>query len=104
MNENEREVEKEVPFLAPENMAFVHCPECYGEMPADAPACPHCGMAPHEDSDSQQKKSPFYTLTMILIGLGAAVIFAGLSFNFAGPGMLIGGVLLLIASFTKRHA
>ena len=28
MNENESEAEKEVPFLAPENMAFVHCPEC----------------------------------------------------------------------------
>ena len=99
-NENENESEKAIPFLAPENMAFVHCPECYGEMAADAIVCPHCGATP--DGDVKQKSKTAYYLVVLLIGLGAAVILAGLFLDFAGPAMIVGGVLLLAASLIKR--
>ena len=100
MSENKPETETELPFLAPENIEFVHCPECYGEMPSDASVCPHCGAAAH--ADEQEKNKLVYILWIILIGLGAAIILAGLLFDFTGQGMIIGGFLLLAASLIKR--
>ena len=99
-NETDQTTEKETPFLAPENMEFVHCPECYGEMAADTPVCPHCGMAPH--ADEQQKNKIVHIIWVLLIGLGATTILAGFIFDFTGPGMIAGGFLLLAASLIKR--
>ena len=104
MSKNEDETKQEDPFLARESMDYVHCPECYGEMMVDAPVCPHCG-ATHSDTtdtNTKQQNKPIYYLMLFLIGSGAAIILAGLFFDFVGVGMIIGGVLLLAASLIKR--
>jgi len=99
-NETDQTTEKEIPFLAPENMEFVHCPECYGEVAADALVCPHCDMA--SQADEQPKNKAVHALWILLIGLGATAIVAGFILDFTGPGMIIGGFLLLAASLIKR--
>ena len=107
MNENESESEKEIPFLAPENVKYVHCPECYGEMPADALVCPHCGAAHNadmhgDDADTKPKNKIVHIIWIVLIGLGAVAILGGFLLEFTGPGMIVGGFLLLTASLIKR--
>ena len=107
MSKNENKPEKEVPFLAPENIEYVICPECYGEMAMDAPVCPHCGAAHNadmhdDDADTKPKNKIVHIIWILLIGLGASVILAGLAFDFTGPGMIAGGFLLLAASLIKR--
>ncbi len=103
---HQHDAEKITPFLAPENMEYVICPECYGKMAKDALVCPHCGGTlsdgvPHDDAP---KNKMIHYVWMALIGLGAIVIIAGLLIGFAGPSMIIGGILLLAASLTKRFA
>ncbi len=100
MNQNDNDIEHETPFLAPESMEFVHCPECYGEIAKHSPTCPHCGAV--ANSDGKPKNQTIYILWVFLIGLGAVTILAGLLLDFAGPGMIIGGFLLLAASLIKR--
>lgn len=96
MSENKNESEKEARFLAPESVEYVLCPECYGEMEAEAVVCPHC------NANVKSKNKIPYILMLFFGGFGAIVILTGVIFEFPGPAMIVGGFLLLAASLVKR--